>query len=343
MVSLGRTIRLGLFVAALGLALAAISAVLWLLLMPQKPAFDGNPPPRQSGEEYRAGGGKCEPAAIAALRTLPERQKQADLCEVEREEYRAQQEALFYARRSGELSEKALLFSYEQARSGVFQTILLLWTLAATALAAFAASEATRLAKSAQTDAETTIKISGETAAAASKSAAASQRSAAAAEASLRNVEAPYVFATVPEAIDLNLADLAKTGTASPFARVYFQNFGRTTAVVSELSVEMICAERLPEKPEYSRRISIGDVPIPPNNDGYPIPCAPDEPFQLDEMNDVLSGRKFVLFFGYVCFTDPTGTKHKVGFGFKWREDVKLFATSGGDAFNYRISEYDPD
>lgn len=135
------------YLAATGLAagLIAVAGLTWTF--PTAPDLSrANQPEASNQTDYRAGGAKCDPAALQHLVDGRARIDRRDYC-AEKAEERAQNTNNFAVAKAGvEATQKADRISYQQVKIGWFQTLLVMFAFGASAWAAWAASRAARAA-----------------------------------------------------------------------------------------------------------------------------------------------------------------------------------------------------
>lgn len=208
-------------VAGVGIALG-IAAFAWIGLQPDPPKVPEYQQLEKLDGPYKPDDGSCAPQRLARMGDASERLTKAEECAKAAEDHRIEQQALTQAARVTNATEEGLWLTYQGARTNVASTILLFLTLAATAWAAYAASEATRVAKRSEKDSEESLRLAGLATAAAERAATGANRTA---EIMAENAERELrAYVTV------SMHGVQSLGGQQPHVIVLFENHGRTPA-----------------------------------------------------------------------------------------------------------------
>lgn len=128
---------------AVGLV-AAISAAIAVITFPRAPALKAYNYGDPGNAQYRPGGGKCEPSALARIPDLKVRFNQADDCQKEAEEYRQNTSDLIQQIRAADAAKAQADIASQGLWTAWFQTIGGFITLAAAIAAAVYARDAAK-------------------------------------------------------------------------------------------------------------------------------------------------------------------------------------------------------
>jgi hypothetical protein len=270
-------------------------------------------------QNYAARETRCSPSVLAAMRSDNARAARAEDCASESERRRREQWDIAQSIRTTNASEQAVRLAYDQTRASVAGGALLVLTLMATAWAAYAASEATRLAKASQSDTKESLRIASE---AASSSARAARHTASVAHATERTNTTmreaavtqlrPYVYLK-DELLKVNFMMGEVSG--NPEVTLTFHNYGATPARNTKVRATVIVGGNWRDDPgtdwEALTDIYFGDMP--PKSDRV------QDGFFVAGMNKeasvgLLEGTRSVIIDGVINYEDGNGTVYATQF-----------------------------
>jgi hypothetical protein len=307
-----------------GLSVLVVAGLAWSALQPDPPQVPEYQKLKELDAAYKAASGGCAPRELSRIMEASKRLAKGDECTQRAEDHRIEQQSLLQAARVTNATEQGLLLTYQGTRVNVASAVLLFLTLAATAWAAFAASEATRIAKASEKDTATNLRIAQETSNAANRAADAAQRHADAVEQQLKVVERAYAYGAVePEQLTTFSQQTVKLN-------IIVSNNGKTPARIRELCIGVFpeIAEGMvphPTQPDYTHAKRYPTDTIFGSADSGPIGSIDDAP---------LRG----IGYGQIIYDDIFGVRHFSRFFMKYDATNRTGGTVAGspdyDAWN---------
>jgi hypothetical protein len=179
---------------------------------------------------------------------------------------------------------------------------------------------------------------------AAEKSAAAAEKSAKVAEDALTVLERPCVF--IDRKISLvNGVQETKHFTASNpavnshFAVEYFiANHGRTPAIIKNITACLVVISGIPGN---RRIVATEQIPsaiaIVKGVPKGPLMCISAEPATESGCDEILSGQKFLFFYGQIMYRDIFSYDYATGFGWRYFPKANIWNPAGGNDYNFHI------
>ena len=105
-----------------------------------------------------------------------------------------------------------------------------------------------------------------------------------------------------------------------------FKNYGKTPAIVKEISASVVCAPTLPDNPNYVPvDIILRSQAISPGNDTDEFQCTSIEHFKKRETDAVLRGQNSIWFYGRVVYDDIFGNEHEHRWLWRYHGGTKGF------------------
>jgi hypothetical protein len=176
-------------------------------------------------------------------------------------------------------------------------------------------------------------------------SVAVAQKAAEAADLSARaavGTELPIVFL---KRIDVMAQDpQGPNGEVIPFlppvpsnVTVWFNNYGRTPAILLHLFIDWDVVSRLPDEPVYQRLYPLDGVIEP--GDKFEFHTDADVIFDAAQNDAAVRGQKRFWVYGYLSYADFLRTEHRIGFCAVWRnvgEGPFYLMEAGTDKYVYQ-------
>jgi hypothetical protein len=179
----------------------------------------------------------------------------------------------------------------------------------------------------------------------AKESADAAKKSAKVAEDALTVLEKPYVFIDRKVKLIKSLQEIKdfKASNAEFVCHIaveyFIINHGRTPAIIKNLTTTLLIVDDIPN----SRRIT-GTPEIPPAiamaqgvPDG-PLMCLSNDAASVEICDDILSGSKFLFFYGQVSYRDVFSYEYLTGFGWRYFAKAGVWNPAGGDEYNFHLN-----
>lgn len=131
---------------ALGVAVVG-TPLLYIALEPGQPNLPAYEHAERGNEDYQAGGSRCQPSVLTAMRDSRDAASQRERCAKEAEDHRLQSNDLVQQARAADAAQAQARLAYDVAWMVVYGTIAGFLTLLAAGAAAFYARDAARAGK----------------------------------------------------------------------------------------------------------------------------------------------------------------------------------------------------
>lgn len=150
----------------------------------------------------------------------------------------------------------------------------------------------------------------------------------------------PAIFPIAPE------HKIYPGGKDAPWPRIHysFVNFGRSAAVVKRVRMRLILEKLLPPQPNYQDAVTqLGENVVNNGASTQPNREVFERHLTAEEIKEVQSGVKKFFLFGHTHYLDIYGALHTYAFCFEFLPERNSVAVTGGDAYNYRRVNKNPD
>jgi hypothetical protein len=186
-----------------------------------------------------------------------------------------------------------------------------------------------------------TVIMSGQLEAATTAAKAAS-KAAAVAEEALRVGERPYMLAApIRDNLDyaitnVNPANVVEPFTGKPYVTFRATNYGKTPAILREISADLKISATLPETAYLSKVLPRAGMVIPINYNAPEITCDADNWIGGVHRVAIADGEQHFWLVGELKYGDIFGNVTVAGFCFRYYVATKTFHEDGGENYNFQ-------